>query len=53
MEFTFGPNGELGMHEQGNFKNIIDLDDSIIAPVVMIEIKKAIQKWQKEHNFKG
>ena len=53
MEFTFGPNGELGMHEQGNFKNIIDLDDSIIAPVVMIAIKKAVQEWQKEHNFKG
>lgn len=53
MEFTFGPNGELGMHEQGNFKNIVDLEYSIIAPLIMIEIKKSVQKWQKDYNFPG
>ena len=53
MEFTFGPNGELGMHEQGSFKNIIDLEHSIIAPLVMIEIKKAVQQWQNDHHFLG
>ncbi len=53
MEFTFGPNGELGMHEQGNFKNIIDLEDSIIAPPIMMEVKKRVQEWQKNYHLPG
>lgn len=53
MDFTFGPNGELGMHQQGNFKNIIDLKESLIAPKTMLEIKEVISKWQHDNNLKG
>lgn len=53
MDLTFGPNGELGMHKPGNYKRIIDLEDSIIAPKVMIEIKKQVSLWQKDHNLPG
>lgn len=53
MDFTFGPNGELGMHQQGNFKNIIDLEESILAPEPMMGIKKTISQWQKDHELKG
>ena len=53
MEFTFGPNGEIGMHEQGNYMNIVDLEDSLLAPLVMMDIKQTISKWQKEHDLKG
>lgn len=53
MEFTFGSNGELGMHEQGNYRNIIDLKDSILAPEEMIEVKHEISRWQKDHQLAG
>lgn len=53
MDFTFGPNGELGMHEQGNFNNIIDLEESLLAPEVMLKIRKIVSKWQKYHNLQG
>ncbi len=53
MDFTFGPNGELGMHEQGNFKNIVDLEESILAPKIMMEIKHVISQWQKDHELIG
>lgn len=51
MTFTFGPNGALGMHEQGNYKNIIDLKESIIAPKVMMAIKEMISDWQQRHQL--
>ena len=53
MEFTFGPNGELGMHEQGNFKEIIDLKESILAPKIMMDIKKVVQEWQTAYDLPG
>lgn len=53
MEFTFGPNGELGMHEQGNFKNVINLKESILAPKIMMAIKEEIQMWQANYQFLG
>ena len=53
MDFTFGTNGELGMHEQGNFRNIVDLEESILAPKIMMEIKHVISQWQKDHDLKG
>ena len=53
MELTFGPNQELGMHEQGNYLNIIDMDDSIIATQDMVEIKHIVSQWQKDHRLAG
>ncbi|MGO4942844.1 23S rRNA (uracil(1939)-C(5))-methyltransferase RlmD [Ruoffia tabacinasalis] len=53
MELSFGPTGELGMHQQGNYRKVIDLNDSIIAPKVMIEVKHIVSQWQKDNDFKG
>ena len=53
MEITFGPNGEIGMHEQGNYRNIIDLEDSVIAPKVMVDIKHVVSQWQKDYQLPG
>lgn len=53
MELTFGKNGELGMHEQGNYKNIIDMEDSILAPEIMVKMKKIISQWQKNFKIPG
>lgn len=53
MDFTFGPDFELGLNEQNNYKKIIDIQDSIIAPKVMIEIKEAVSRWQKAFKLPG
>lgn len=53
MELTFGPNGELGMHQQGNFRRVIDLEDSILAPQMMVEVKHVVSHWQKDHQLPG
>lgn len=53
MELTFGPNGEIGMHRQGNYLEIIDLEDSIIAPKEMIEVKHTVSEWQKDYQLSG
>lgn len=53
MEFTFGPNGELGLFQQGNFRRVIDLEDSILAPKMMIEVKQIVSEWQHHHQLPG
>lgn len=53
MELTFGGNGELGMHQQGNFRQVIDLEDSILAPHIMVTVKKIVSTWQKDYHLPG
>lgn len=53
MELTFGANGALGMHQSGNYNRVIDMEDSILAPEVMVEIKKIVSQWQKDYQFPG
>lgn len=53
MELTFGMNGELGMHEQGNYQHVIDMKDSILAPEIMVRLKKAISQWQHDFQIPG
>ncbi|MBG9986266.1 23S rRNA (uracil(1939)-C(5))-methyltransferase RlmD [Facklamia sp. DSM 111018] len=53
MELTFGKAGELGMHEIGNYKKVIDLDDSAIAPEIMVAIKKVVSQWQEDYQLSG
>ncbi|AMB98731.1 23S rRNA methyltransferase [Aerococcus urinaehominis] len=48
MELTFGLDGAIGMHEAGNFRHIIDMKDSLIAPEVMVAYKEAIADWAKD-----
>lgn len=51
MELTFGTNGNIGMHEVGNFLSVIDWQASVIAPEIMIAIKNEISAWQKDWNL--
>lgn len=53
MELTFGVNGEIGMHQQGNFRRVIDLEDSILAPQIMVDVKHAVSQWQKAYQLSG
>ncbi|UJF16261.1 23S rRNA (uracil(1939)-C(5))-methyltransferase RlmD [Jeotgalibaca sp. MA1X17-3] len=53
MELTFGPNGELGMTKQGDFRKVIDLEDSILAPEIMVDMKHVISQWQKDYQIPG
>ncbi|WP_432806606.1 23S rRNA (uracil(1939)-C(5))-methyltransferase RlmD [Mesobacillus maritimus] len=53
MEFTFSPDGSLGLHEQGNFRKIISLETCLIAGKEMVEAALEVAKWVKDHELTG
>jgi len=53
MEFTFAPDGTLGLHEQGNFRSIISLETCLIAGKEMVEAAMEVAKWALEHKLNG
>lgn len=53
MEFTFGKDGSLGLHEQGNFRSIISLETCLIASSKMVDAAMEIARWTKDHNLSG
>lgn len=53
MEFTFSPDGTLGLHEQGNFRKIISLETCLIAGKKMVEATMDIAKWASDHHLSG
>lgn len=53
MEFTFAPDGSLGLHEQGNFRRIISLETCLIAGKKMVEAAMEVAQWAKEHQLTG
>ena len=53
MEFTFAIDGSLGLHEQGNFRNIIPLETCYIMKDDMLEAVLEVAKWVKEEKLTG
>ncbi|NIK78714.1 23S rRNA (uracil1939-C5)-methyltransferase [Paenibacillus castaneae] len=53
MEFTFSPEGDIGMHEQGNFRKIIPLETCLIAGRNMVDGMLEVGEWVKEFGLKG
>ncbi|WP_442893547.1 23S rRNA (uracil(1939)-C(5))-methyltransferase RlmD [Bacillus sp. 2205SS5-2] len=53
MEFTFSPDGSLGLHEQGNFRKIISLETCLIASEEMVAAAMEVADWVKDHELKG
>jgi len=53
MEFTFSKDGELGLHEQGNFRNVISLETCLIAREEMVEAALEVGRWAKDHKLPG
>lgn len=53
MEFTFAPNGSLGLHEQGNFREIISLETCMIAGKEMVATTIEVADWAKSHQLPG
>src|SRR5690606_24202025 len=53
MEFTFAPDGSMGLHEQGNFRKIISLETCLIASKGMTEAALAVARWAKENKLPG
>ncbi len=51
MEFTFSKDGELGLHEQGNFRNVISLETCLIAREEMVEAALEVGQWAKDHKL--
>ncbi|MFC7687177.1 23S rRNA (uracil(1939)-C(5))-methyltransferase RlmD [Ureibacillus sp. GCM10028918] len=53
MEFTFAPDGSLGLHEQGNFRKIISLESCLIAGKEMVQAAMEVADWVKVHQLPG
>ena len=53
MEFTFSPEGRLGLHKQGDFRTVIPLDDCLIAGTEMAKAAREVAVWAKEHGLRG
>ncbi|WP_280771849.1 23S rRNA (uracil(1939)-C(5))-methyltransferase RlmD [Salipaludibacillus daqingensis] len=53
MEFTFSEEGDLGLHEQGNWRKIIPLETCLIAGEGMVEATMAVSQWVKDHQLPG
>ena len=53
MEFTFSIEGEMGLHEQGNFRGIIPLETCLIAGEAMVDAAMIVSAWAKEYNLPG
>lgn len=53
MEFTFAPDGSLGLHEQGNFKKIIPLETCFLMQEDMKSAVLDVAKWAKKNNLPG
>lgn len=53
MEFTFSPEGLLGLHEPGNFRKIIPLDTCHIIGDELLETTLAVANWAKEYQLSG
>ena len=51
MELTFGVDGSLGMHAQGNYKKVVDLKDSVLATKDMMTAKYIVQRWWLDSNL--
>lgn len=53
MEFTFAADGSLGLHEQGDFRNIIPLETCFIMDQEMKEAVLEVASWVKENELSG
>ncbi|SDN77718.1 23S rRNA (uracil(1939)-C(5))-methyltransferase RlmD [Alkalicoccus daliensis] len=53
MEFTFSPEGALGLMEQGNFRSVISLETCLIAGKEMVEAAMEVADWNTAHQLKG
>lgn len=53
MEFTFAPDGSLGLHEQGNFRQVIPLETCLIASDDMVQLTLEVARWAKKHHLPG
>jgi len=53
MEFTFGTDGSLGLHELHNYRQIIPLETCLIASDETVQVTMEIADWVKRHQLSG
>lgn len=53
MEFTFSVDGSLGLHEAGNFRNVIPLETCLIMREDSKNAVLEIGRWVKENGYSG
>lgn len=53
MEFTFAPDGSLGLHEKGNYLNVIPLETCLIMKPEMKDAVMEVADWVKAYKLSG
>ncbi len=53
MEFTFAPDGSLGLHEKGNYLKVIPLETCLIMKPEMKEAVLEVADWVKDQQLSG
>ena len=53
MEFTFAPDGSLGLHEKGNYLKVIPLETCLIMKPKMKDAVLEVADWVKTHALSG
>lgn len=53
MEFTFAPDGRLGLHAPGDFGTVISLEMCYLAGEDMVEAARVVSRWALEYGLRG
>ncbi len=53
MEFTFGPDGSLGLHRRGDFRSIIPLQRCLLPSEDMETVLQRVSVWSREWGLSG
>ncbi|MDI3270363.1 MAG: 23S rRNA (uracil(1939)-C(5))-methyltransferase RlmD [Bacillota bacterium] len=53
MEFTFSPEGRLGLHERGRFDSLLPLSDCSIAHPFLAQAMKVTGAWARDWSLSG
>lgn len=53
MEFTFSPEGRLGLHAPGDFRTVIPLEACFIAGEEIVEAARTVAEWASAFGLRG
>src|SRR5690625_775978 len=53
MEFTFAPDGSLGLHELYKYNKVIPLETCYIASDAVVSVTLEVAEWAKRHQLTG
>lgn len=45
MEYSFGDNGELGLHPKGKYREVFDIEECFLQSEISVKIADGVRKW--------